>query len=246
MWHPTQNPTITIIIMNNRYEFTPAGELVRWTPAIVADADRVLNSYARTRPSIADNNLLPGYRVQVSASGAWTVGNKVDRCIINTHFAPVVDENGDSWLAPTYSATATSIETSCEVQMSSISSVDMWFFVRPSYCYLVWHDRVGNKLHIPPFNNIYNDGKVCMGREFSLDATVGAARCWERSWQWFNTTNSNTDLSSGASPLRFHPETKQLRSYTDNRSQTEELLRRCSTVSNAVFEGFFPTQEVTI
>jgi hypothetical protein len=230
--------------MQNRYEFAPTGELIRWTPAVVVGGEQVLKAYARNRPCVANDALLPGYKVKVRPSGGYTLGKRFSHCKLNTHFAPVVDEQGDSWLAPTYSPTSTSVETSCDIEMSNIPEVDMWFFLDGRNCYIVWHDKLGGRLLLPPFNNIYDDGRVCMGGAFTIIEGSATER-FDHAWDWFNSATANTDLNRGGSPLRFDPETKALRDYTDDEPR-ERLLNSLRTVSNDVFEGFFASREVTI
>ena len=64
-------------------------------------------------------------------------------------------------------------------------------------CYLVV--RMGEDIHRPPFPNVYENGKVCMGNHFTIDSKLTIIEAHNKAVKDIEETSWNTDLMDGQS-----------------------------------------------
>jgi hypothetical protein len=236
-----------------RYEIGADGGLYRWTAQAVAGAKEVLTNYAKAQPCIV-RDLLPGCDLKVyPTSRAPVIRCRIDTFILRTWFAPWTDENGVTQLTPVWKDTGCAVETSAAFIPDA--GQQLWFFHDTDGSrinYIMWWDSVAQKGYLPPFNNVFGDGHICMGPAWDNDRVdKGGPTMFDKALRardyYAHETSSNADLSGRTDATRamlsFHPESRAHNTVSCFGECEAEASAKAATylapLTGHIFDGFF-------
>jgi hypothetical protein len=225
-----------------RLEIGEDGNLYRLTPSQVADSRDLIAQFARAQPCV-ERNLFEGMSLKLypdSTGQEPVVMSEITEFELRTWFAPWTDENGASHLIPVWGETTVAVETAGHMKFGSDTNFCFFFFTQGRDSLVVWRHIGSGKLYRPPLRNIFGDGKVCMGHQWSAHTTGSLFERHRVAKEWFLATKANADLSHDAGGIReslmFDPETLE---WDQVPASTEPALTTLRVQSSPVFEGFF-------
>jgi hypothetical protein len=238
-----------------RYEIGADGGLYRWSPALVDGAKQLLANYAKAQPTIVRNIIGNGVDMKVYPNNrAPVLRCMIESFTLRTWFAPWTDESGVTRITPVWTNTGVAVESSAEFFPSHGQS--LWFFHDTSnnVNYVMWWDAVANKGYLPPFNNVFNDGRICMGPAWDNgDVDRGGPTMFDKALRarnyYAHETSSNADLSGSSDRTRamlsFTPDTMKhdnVSCFGDDADAASDIAsKQLSPLSGHIFDGFFDT-----
>jgi hypothetical protein len=236
-----------------RYEIGTDGKLYRWSPALVDGAKELLTNYAKAQPTIVRNIIGNGVDMKVYPNNrAPVLRCQIGSFTLRTWFAPWTDEEGVTQLMPVWKDTGCAAET--VVEFFPAHGQSLWFFHDTSnnVNYVMWWDAVANKGYLPPFCNVFNDGKICMGHAWDNgNVDRGGPTMFDKALRardhYAHETSSNADLQASTDAARvmlsFHPESKghnYVSCFGANDDEAAAIAaRHLQPLSGHIFDGFF-------
>jgi hypothetical protein len=191
--------------MQSLYIIRPDGKLCHAPLREVSNDADILRSLARSEPVVYRNYPAPGYRFKAGPDRA-VLAKKLDRIKLNTWFAPITLPDGTARITPVFYDNGMAIRQNLE--FTPPGGHEFWFLCpfdmgreqRMSDApHMAWFIP-GDNIYRPPFSNTYDDGRICMGRNW-ISPTGTLVEQFEAAVDWFQNAESNTDLRPHTPPI---------------------------------------------
>ena len=177
--------------------------IYRYRPERVVDPEALLKAIGgaagTVTRNIADLNGNP-VDLQISGSGAVTYGVTIPSVSLTTWFAPATGTDGVTYITPVYKETPLSVKQT-RVWIAP-TDFRLWFFYGESgpsdkQAYVVMQHLNSNRCYKPPFGNIFDDSRICMGGSWVPPNSPSGVEKLRLALAHFQTAESNSDLIGG-------------------------------------------------
>lgn len=174
--------------------------IYRYRPERVVDPEALLKAIGgaacMVTHNIADLNGNP-VGMQIRGSGAITYGVTIPSVSLTTWFAPATDTDGVTYITPVYKETTLSVKQTRV--WNAPSDFRLWFFYgeggdNDKRAYIVMQHLTTRRCYKPPFSNIFDDSRICMGGSWNPPDSPSGVEKLRQALAHFQTAESNNDL----------------------------------------------------
>jgi hypothetical protein len=195
--------------MQDLYIIRPDGQLCHAALREVSNGADILRALARSEPVVFSNFPEQGYRFKAQP-GKVVLARRLDRIKLNTWFAPITLPDGTARITPVFYDNGMAIRQNLE--FTPPQGHEFWFLCpfainsntglhgMSDAPHMAWR-IVGDNIYRPPFSNTYDDGKICMGRNWALPTEGSLVAQFEAAEDWFQSAESNSDLRPHTAPI---------------------------------------------